>query len=185
MPSSCGFRPGEHRYFFVFEPAAEAPEETESDSDIHQESGRFHIIVLIATLLILAFLSKSMAIVTDRVVSDFGAPEALAALVVAVLILVPEAITALRAGLNNEAQRVVNIGLGSALSSMGLTIPTVLIIGLVTGRIVDLALSPVQMTLLGLTLLVGIVSYRRGETNVLMGTIHMVLFAAFAVLIFM
>ena len=112
-------------------------------------------------------------------------PVRVGALVVAVLILTPEALTSLRAGLNNEAQRVVNIGLGSALSTMGLTIPTVLIIGLASGRPVDLALTPMQMILLGLTLLVGIVSYRRGETNVLMGMIHMVLFAAFAVLIFM
>ncbi len=175
----------EHRYFFVFEPSSTAKEVTEGEAKHAGESAIFHIIVLIVVLCLLAFLSKSMAIVTDRAVKDLDAPQALGALIVAVLILTPEALTSLRAGLNNEAQRVVNIGLGSALSTMGLTIPTVLIIGLATGHPVNLALTPTQMILLGLTLLVGIVSYRRGETNVLMGMIHMVLFATFAVLIFM
>jgi Ca2+:H+ antiporter len=172
----------EHRYFFVFEPDDKVDEH---DENIHSESGIYHICVLIAILLLVAFLSKSLAIVTDKLMADLKAPEALGALVVAILILAPEALTALRAGLNNEAQRVVNIGLGSALSTIGLTIPVVLVIGFLTGRTVDLALSPIQMMMLGLTLLVGIVSYRRGETNVLMGAIHMVLFAAFAVLTFM
>lgn len=175
----------EHRYFFVFEPAAETGVEAEHDESVQNESATYHVVVLIAVLMLLAFLSKSMAIVTDRVVKDFGAPEALGALVVAVLILSPEALTAVRAGLKNEAQRVVNIGLGSALSTIGLTIPVVLIIGLLSGRTVDLALTPDQMMLLGVTLLVGIVSYRRGETNVMMGAIHMVLFAAYGVLVFM
>jgi len=172
----------EHRYFFVFEHEDAAARH--DDGPVH-ESGLYHVVVLALILLLVAFLSKSLAIVTDKVMQDFDAPEALGALIVAVLILAPEALTALRAGVNNEAQRVVNIGLGSALSTIGLTIPVVLIIGLVTGRTVDLGLTEPQMMLLALTLLVGIVSYRRGETNVMMGAIHMVLFAAYAVLAFM
>ena len=172
----------EHRYFFVFELDDATAKHVE---DVASESGAYHIGVLMAILLLVAFLSKSLAIVTDKMMIELDAPEALGALIVAVLILAPEALTALRAGIKNEAQRVVNIGLGSALSTIGLTIPVVLVIGLATGRTVDLGLTHIQMSLLGLTILVGIVSYRRGETNVLMGAIHMVLFAAYAVLAFM
>src|SRR5262249_47264798 len=77
----------------------------------------------------------------------------------------------------------VNICLGSALSTISLTIPAVLAVGLLTHRPVTLGLTHVQAVMLGATLLIAMNSYRSGETNLLHGAIHFALFAGFIVLI--
>ena len=77
-------------------------------------------------------------------------PVEVASLLVALLILAPESLTALRAGLANDMQRVVNICLGSALSTVSLTIPAVLLVGILSGKPVILGLTNVQAVMLGL-----------------------------------
>ena len=111
-------------------------------------------------------------------------PVEVASLLVALLILAPESLTALRAGLANDMQRVVNICLGSALSTVSLTIPAVLLVGILSGKPVILGLTSVQAVMLAFTLLIGMNSYRSGETNALQGAIHFALFATFIALIF-
>jgi Ca2+:H+ antiporter len=82
-------------------------------------------------------------------------------------------------------QRVVNISLGSVLSTISLTIPVVLLVGLIARREVSLGVTPIQGIMLAFTLLIGMNSYRTGDTNVLQGIIHFALFAAFVALIFL
>ena len=78
----------------------------------------------------------------------------------------------------------MNICLGSALATIGLTIPAVLIVGLVTGKTVELGLGDVDTILLLLTLAVSVVNFSSGRTNVLQGVIHILLFASYIVMIF-
>lgn len=172
----------EHRYFFAGEnPGDLAPA-------VHQHrkgrwGGIYHAGMLLSAILAVAYLSEGLALVLDAAVERLGIQTGWASLVVAALILSPEALTAIRAGLGNQMQRVVNISLGSALSTIGLTIPAVLLISLLSGRSITLGLPPDDAVMLFFTLLVGMRSYSMGETNILQGFIHFVLFVAFIVLI--
>jgi len=129
-------------------------------------------------------LSKKLAVFVDYGVETMGAPAALGGLIVAALVLAPEGLGALRAALDNRLQRSVNILLGSALATISLTVPAVLMIGLLTGRDVELGLDPVEMIMLLLTLAVSTLTFSGGRTNILQGAIHLVLFFTYIVLIF-
>jgi Ca2+:H+ antiporter len=89
-----------------------------------------------------------------------------------------------KAALANRLHRTVNISLGSALATIGLTIPAVLVIGLATGMKIELGLDDVSMLLLLLTLAVSVVTFDSGRTNIMQGAVHVLLFAAWVVLIF-
>ena len=125
-----------------------------------------------------------MAKVVDHGIKIVGAPAALGGFLVAVLVLSPEGLGALRAAFSNQLQRTMNICLDSALATIGLTIPAVLIIGLVTQRKVALGLEPSEIVLLLLTLAVCIVNFGRGCTNVLQGAVHLLLFVTYIVMLF-
>ena len=156
----------------------------------HDHGGRvvrsvgFHALVLLLSMVPVVLLSKSMAKVIDHGIVTIGAPVALGGFLVAVLVLAPEGLSAVRASLANQLQRSMNICLGSALATIGLTIPAVLIVGLATGKVVELGLDDVNLILLLLTLAVAVVNFGSGRTNVLQGLVHLVLFAAYVVVIF-
>jgi Ca2+:H+ antiporter len=135
-------------------------------------------------MLPVVLLSKKLAVFVDYGVETMGAPAALGGLIVAALVLAPEGLGALRAALANRLQRSVNILLGSALATISLTVPAVLMIGLLTGREVELGLDPVAMIMLLLTLAVSTLTFSGGRTNILQGAIHLVLFFTYIVLIF-
>ena len=100
------------------------------------------------------------------------------------LILSPESLAAVRAALANQLQRSINLALGTALSSIGLTIPAVLVIGFVTGRTIVLGLGSVETLLLLLTLVVSMLTFALQRTNILLGAVHLLLFLAYLMLIF-
>lgn len=170
----------EHRYFFV---SKVSPHHGHHRDD--GAPGWYHGALLVGTLALIAYLAETVATFLDVGVEALGVPAQAASLLVALLILAPEGLTALRAGLDNDMQRVVNICLGSALSTVSLTIPAVLVIGILAGHSVVLALSHAQAVMLGFSLLIGMNSYRSGETNALQGAIHFALFATFIALIFL
>ena len=103
---------------------------------------------------------------------------------IAILVLSPEGLTAFHAALANQLQRAVNVCLGSALATIGLTIPAALIIGLMTGCKVHLGLDQVETVLLILTLFVSGFTFGGGRTNVLQGVVHLLLFIVYVALIF-
>jgi Ca2+:H+ antiporter len=112
------------------------------------------------------------------------APVALGGLIVAVLILSPESMAAVRAALGNQIQRSINVALGTALSTISLTIPAVLTIGFATNQTIVLGLDPVDTVLLLLTLVVSMLTFALARTNVLSGAVHILLFLAYLMLIF-
>jgi Ca2+:H+ antiporter len=103
---------------------------------------------------------------------------------VAALILSPESLAATRSALANQMQRSINLLLGSVLASISLTIPAVLAIGLLTDRTVVLGLAPVDAIMLVLTLGLSTLTFASGRTNVLLGAVHLLLFAAYLVMLF-
>jgi Ca2+:H+ antiporter len=109
--------------------------------------------------------------------------DAIVGALIAGLVLLPEALSAIRAALNNELQHSLNIALGSALATIGLTIPAVAVASLITGRGLTLGLMPGDMVLLVLVLSISVVSFETGRTTVLTGLVHLVIFLAYLLLI--
>jgi Ca2+:H+ antiporter len=135
-------------------------------------------------LLPIVLLSKKLAVLVDHGTETLGAPAALGGVLVAILVLTPEGLAAIHAALTNKLQRSVNICLGSALATIGLTVPAVLTIDLVTGLHVVLGLDPTEMVLLVLTLFLSVLTFGGVRTNVLQGAVHLVVFLVYLVLIF-
>ncbi|MEZ5828274.1 MAG: calcium:proton antiporter [Hyphomicrobiales bacterium] len=143
----------------------------------------YHVTMLLLTLLPVVLLSEYLAVIVDFGIEDLGLPSPLGGVLIAVLVIAPEGLTAFHAALMNQLQRAVNICLGSALSTIGLTIPAVLIVGLVTNTHVHLGLSSSETVLLLLTLFVSALTFAGGRTNVLQGFVHLVLFIVYVILI--
>ena len=169
-----------HRGFFTA--PGEAQEDDHGDFDLG--SVGFHAFFLVANMLPIVFLSKSMAKLIDYQIAAFAAPVALGGVIIAVLVLAPEGLAALKSALNNRLQRSINICLGSALATIGMTVPAILLIGLSTGNKVTLGLGPVDSILLMTTILVSLVTFSSVRTSITHGIVHLVLFAAYIVMVF-
>jgi Ca2+:H+ antiporter len=144
----------------------------------------YHSFFLVMYLLPVVVLAEEIALPIDHGIEVLHAPLALGGFLVAALILSPESLSATRAALANDLQRSINILLGSVLASIGLTIPAVLTIGIVTGKTIVLGLDPVDTLLLILTLGVCALTFTSNRTNVLLGAVHLLLFFAYLMLIF-
>jgi Ca2+:H+ antiporter len=147
-------------------------------------SGPYHTAFLFLYLIVVILLAEKFAIPLDNSIERFGMPQAFGGAIVAALVLAPEALSAIQAAVKNRLQRSVNILHGSVLASIGLTIPAVLVIGLVTDRSVSLGLQGGNLPLLVLTLAVSVVTFASGKTSILQGCIHLLLFMVFLLLIF-
>lgn len=141
-------------------------------------------ILLLLHMLPVVVLSKKMARVLDSGLDGGSLPLQLGGLVVATLILAPEGLAAISAASRNQIQRSVNVLLGSVLATISLTVPAALAIGLFAGKPVLLGLPPTEMTLLAVTLGSCLVTFGQGQTNILQGFVHLMLFAAYIVLMF-
>jgi Ca2+:H+ antiporter len=189
-----------HRTFFVqprsvrrerAEPQTEAdqvpaPDTGMPDADHHGPvySGPIHALLLLATLLPVVLLSKPLATILDHGIAQVGLPNALGGIVIAMLILSPEWTAALQAAMRDQLQRAVNLSLGSALSTIGLTVPVMLAISLFTGTPLQLGLNSVDIVLLSVTLFVCHITFSGAPTNILLGLVHLVLFGTYLILIF-
>ena len=172
-----------HRGFFMApEDAAEAA--AAEPAEHSPRSTLFHAMMLGFYGLPLVLLAKQMAAPLDAMVSKLGAPPALGGFIMAVLVLTPESIAAIRAGLANHLQRSVNVLLGSVLASIGLTIPLVIAVSLATGRVLVLGLDAAGTVMLLLTLLTSILTFSLPRTNALLGCVHLLLFGAYLMLMF-
>lgn len=140
--------------------------------------------LLVVTVAPIVLLSHDMAALLDDGLGRWGAPPALAGVLIAAIVFLPESITTIRAALRGEAQRVVNLCHGALVSTVGLTIPAVLIIGMLTGQTVVLAESPVNLLLLGVTLLLSVTTFSAKRTTATHGAAHLVVFAAYLIVLF-
>lgn len=140
--------------------------------------------LLVATVLPIVLLSHDMAALLDEGLGRVGAPIALAGVLIAMIVFTPESITAVRAALGGEMQRVVNLCHGALVSTVGLTIPTVLVIALLTGQHVVFAESPANLLLLGTTLALTAVTAASPRVTAMHGSAHLMLFALYALVLF-
>jgi Ca2+:H+ antiporter len=144
----------------------------------------FHALMLLLYLATVIFLAEKFAVPLDNSIEQFHMPQAFGGAVIAALVLSPEGLGGITASLHNQLQRSINILFGSVLATIGLTIPAVLMIGLLTKRSVSLGVQGGNLPLLLLTLAVSVVTFTSRKTNVLQGCIHLLLFAVFVLLIF-
>jgi Ca2+:H+ antiporter len=163
---------------------------TLADDDGHVPESRSraaitrHTVLLVATLLPIVLLSKRLDKVVSHGIEDLGAPVALSGVLIALIIFTPEGVSALKAAYRNQLQRTVNLCLGACLSTVGLTLPAVLTIGLITGQDVLLGVDATGIVLIGLTLLLSVVTFSGPKTTVLEGAVHLLVFFVYIVLIF-
>ena len=138
--------------------------------------------LLVVALLAVIGLAKALSPAIENAVTSMGLPATVIGIVIALLVLAPETWAALRAARADRLQTSLNLALGSALASIGLTIPTVAILSLALDRPLRLGLSPKDLVLLALTFAVGAITLGTGRTNVLQGAVHLLIFAAFVFL---
>ena len=141
-------------------------------------------LLLIVTMVPIVVLAETLAEVVDHAIEKTQVPAALGGALVAVLVLSAEGISALKAARSDQLQRSINISLGAALSTIGLTIPCVIGISIFLNEGIVLGLNWLDVFLLNLTLMVSIVTFGSGRTGVLQGAVHLLLFATYLVSMF-
>jgi Ca2+:H+ antiporter len=172
---------GRHSSYFSMgnEQGHRRPEEA-----VRRETVGASAVLLVAYLVPALYLAERLAHPIDYVVETLQAPAAVGGVIVAALVATPEAIGAMRAACANQLQRSINIFLGSVLSTIGLTVPAMVLISELAGQQIILGVQHADLVLLVLTLVVSIVTFSSGRTNVFQGLVHLVLFAAYVMLIF-
>lgn len=164
--------------------ADDAPQGIVEILSTHRVEIILRLVLLIATVLPIVLLSHDMATLLDDGLGRLGAPVALSGVVIAMIVFLPETLTSLRAAWNGEIQRVSNLCHGAQVSTVGLTIPTVLVIGMLTDQQIVLAESPINLALLAITLLVSVIGFAGKKVTAVQGAAHLIIFVVFGLALF-
>lgn len=168
---------GNRDYFLPKGDLARLPEAHADKPDLRTTWTSFGVLLISLGAVIL--LAKSLSRPLERAVATAGAPLSLVGIAIAAIVLLPEGVAAVRAARANRLQTSLNLALGSALATIGLTIPAVTIASFSLGLPLSLGLDNKSITLLALTLFIGSLSLARGRTTLLHGSVHLTIFAAY------
>ncbi len=165
-----------HRDYFL-------PDDTGSD-DTHAHppsdaTAFISLAFLLISLVAVVGLAKVLAPAIETAVATAGMPHAVVGIAIALMVLLPETVAAVRAARNDRMQTSFNLALGSALATIGLTIPVVAALSIFIGLPLSLGLPAKEITLLALTLLLTSMTLASGRATVLQGAVHLVVFAVF------
>ena len=166
-----------HRDYFL--PAEAAFDEAAHAPPPPKKTALASAILLVACLGSVVLLAKILSPTLEAGVSYIGAPKTLVGVLIAAVVLLPESIAAYQAARANRLQTSLNLALGSALASIGLTIPAVAAVSLATGINLTLGIDEKSTVMLMLSLLVASLSLGTGRTTVMQGTVHLVIFAVY------
>lgn len=166
-----------HRDYFL-------PENAPADEDAHAAPPSRRVAwasaaLLLACLAAVVLLAKAISPFVEAAVAGIGAPTALVGVIIAATVLLPEGVAAFRAARANRLQTSLNLALGSALATIGLTIPAVALVSLATGWTLTLGIDVKSSVLLLLSLMVATLSLGTGRTTVLQGAVHLVIFVVY------
>lgn len=175
------YQVGSYSYFFSY---GECRNEECELQDTDASKPNLRVIALIAYLIVIGILVELLSIAVDDSISYYGLPNVTAALIVAVISKAPESLAVMRATIKNNMQLVINIALSSALSTMALTVPVILIVSLITKINVAIALTQVQALLLVTTIILAYMNQSSGRTNAYGGAIQLSLFFAYLFTLF-
>lgn len=163
-----------HRNYFII---------TDEDSDSHYIPTKMATIIsfvfLVICLVIVVLMAKGLSGTIEDMVRSVGAPKSLVGVIIAAVVLLPEGVAAIRAARSNQIQSSLNLALGSALASIGLTIPAVSIVCIMYDIPFVLGLDKKDIILLSLSVFIVMLSLSRGKTNILYGTVLLVNLAAY------
>jgi Ca2+:H+ antiporter len=173
-----------HKYFFEYEKEEVICDEAGVCEPHHEINAWYHAFNLVVSIVVIGVLAEILSVFMGNTLETFGLPLAIGAVGVAVISAAPELITAVRAAVDNRMQTVINIALGASLATVLLTIPAVIVAAYYLDMELNLSLTPIQTMMISLTLLVSMVNFNDGETNVLEGFLHFILFIVFGFLLF-
>jgi Ca2+:H+ antiporter len=135
--------------------------------------------LLFVCLVAVVGLAKTASPAIETGVGAIGAPQSVVGVAIALLVLLPETVAAVRAASRNRIQTSLNLGLGSALASIGLTIPAIVIASIWLPGPLVLGLEAKEMVLLAVTVVISTLTVATGRSTVMQGTVHLVVFGAF------
>lgn len=167
-----------HRDYFLPEGESATQEETHA-APPSLRTTIISLVLLLVGLTVVVLLSKKLSPTIETIVADAGAPKSLVGIIIALVILLPEGLAAIRAARKDRLQTSLNLALGSALASIGLTIPAVAIVAHLTGLTVTLGIDSKSILLLFLSLFTISLSFNSGKTNILQGIVLLVIFATY------
>ena len=175
-----------HRWMFL-SPEALAAESAEVTAHVVPHAPRAGLAeglavrtaMLVVSLAAVVGLAKVLAPRIEEIVDRAGAPSSFVGVVIALMVLLPESVAALRAASRGEMQTSLNLSFGSALASIGLTIPAIAIASIWLDGPITLGLGGKEIVLLALTAVVGVLTFGSGRATILQGTQHLAVFAAF------
>jgi Ca2+:H+ antiporter len=172
-----------HRDFFLPPtlPKAEMPKKSHAPSP-SKRNAIISLVLLTVSLVGVVGLAKVTSPLIESAVADLGLPQVVVAVSIALLVLAPEGVSAIKAAYAGRTQKSLNLAYGSAMASIGLTIPVIAVLSLVFGFNVVLGLGGKEIVLLAITLIVSTLTIVPGRATVLQGGVHLALFGAFLVL---
>ena len=173
------FQTVSHRDYYL--PKAE---DQKTDSDTHAEKPSnlktgISVFLLLISLAVVVGLAEALNPAIEAGVKAAGAPKTVVGIAIAMLVLLPEGYAAVRAARANRLQSSLNLALGSALASIGLTIPTVAAFSIFFNLPISLGISSLNMTLMYLSFFIGALTLAIGRTTLLQGVVHLIIFFEF------
>ncbi|KAJ9432800.1 Ca2+:H+ antiporter [Candidatus Pantoea symbiotica] len=166
-----------HQSLFVYEHEDDGDDPHHGKPSAH--SSLWHTVWLIVHLIAVIAVTKMNANPLESLLTELNAPAQFTGFLVALLILSPEGLGAIRAVLMNQVQRAMNLFFGSVLATISLTVPAVTIIATLTDQQLVFGLEPPQMVIMSAVLILCHISFSTGRTNVLNGAAHLALFAGY------
>jgi len=171
------FQTVRHRDYFL--PATDPSNEAVHAAPPSTPESWLSFVLLVIALAAVVGLAKLISPAITAAVVAAGAPRAIVGIIIAMVVLLPESVSAIRAALSNRLQTSMNLAFGSALASIGLTIPVVVVVAILFDLPLVLGLEPKDMILLVLSLIVCSIGLGNGRTNIMQGAVQVVIFAAF------
>ncbi|MEA5103883.1 MULTISPECIES: sodium-potassium/proton antiporter ChaA [unclassified Pantoea] len=166
-----------HQSLFVYEHEDDGDDPHHGKPSAH--SSLWHTVWLIVHLIAVIAVTKMNANPLESLLTELNAPAQFTGFLVALLILSPEGLGAIKAVLMNQVQRAMNLFFGSVLATISLTVPAVTIIATLTDQQLVFGLEPPQMVMMSAVLILCHISFSTGRTNVLNGAAHLALFAGY------
>ncbi|MBB3303830.1 MULTISPECIES: sodium-potassium/proton antiporter ChaA [unclassified Enterobacter] len=166
-----------HQSLFVYEHEDDGDDPHDGKPSAH--SSLWHTVWLIVHLIAVIAVTKMNANPLESLLTELNAPAQFTGFLVALLILSPEGLGAIKAVLMNQVQRAMNLFFGSVLATISLTVPAVTIIATLTDQQLVFGLEPPQMVMMSAVLILCHISFSTGRTNVLNGAAHLALFAGY------
>ncbi|NYV59793.1 hypothetical protein, partial [Yersinia pestis] len=166
-----------HQSLFVYEHEDEGDDPHHGKPSSH--SSLWHTVWLLIHLIAVIAVTKFDANPLEALLTELNAPAKFTGFLIALLILSPEGLGALKAVLANQVQRAMNLFFGSVLATISLTVPAVTLIAVLTGQELNFGLEAPHIVVMVSVLILSKISFSTGRTNVLNGTAHLALFAAY------